>query len=516
MKWIIVVATSALYFAACSKPKYTGNTMETENSITAQVVDSSGKPAANFRVQLRPIWFMADTANSTTTSSTVQNLYTDKDGWIHCSNLPQGRYILEIANDTLGAIAEIDHQDTSSAQVYNAITLSPMGILQGSVTLPTGTHRAWVQLFGLDHQVVTDSVGNFTFGKLPPGVVRIRSIAYNVPSELAEDLVQIRPQFVTNVGKLSAPSIGMEDPATWQFSKSLRLDSVISSWMQPVSDPTVITLFLDSSNFPFAQAMADGRDLRIWDEQGNRLVFERVRWDSDLRKAVVRIRVGTANMDSSSRVTMLWGHPGAVDPGYAGLWDGINDSVKQELYTVLVDDFEHGSAKTALPLPIPSSNWYHMVSDTSVSVTPAAKTDLTPALQLAGDGRSGHAMHLTYKAAVVQWIMLGTALGSGPHSLATLDSIVFWVRGYGLYSVAFDKLIGRQGKAWVHGTLDTAWTRRCVRPQDFIAASDTLGGNLGWQAVRDSITNLTFFANVGTEIWIDDIRLYGINRDFLK
>ena len=425
--------------------------------------------------------------------------------------------MLEISNDSLGAIAEIDHLDTSAAQVFNTITLSPMGSLQGSVPLPKGTRRAWVQLYGLEHQIVTDTLGNFTFNSLPSGVVRVRAIAYNVPSELAEDLVQIRPKFVTNVGQLAAPSLSVEDPATWQYSRTLRLDSLISTWMRPVSDPTVITLFLDSSNFPFTQAMNDGRDLRFWDAQGNLLSFQRARWDANLRKAVIRIRVATTNLDSNTQITMLWGHPGAVDPGSAGLWNGINDSVKQELYSVLVDDFEHNTVQNALPLPIPANYWYDRISDSGASVSPAPVADLLPALQLAGDGRSGHAMHLVYTAVTsAHWVLLGTALGPGARSLATLDSIVFWERGTGYFSVAFDNLAGKGDKAWMHDTLDTTWTRKCIRPQDLVSATDTIGANVGWTAVKDSVTNLTFFAEGGKDLWIDDIRMYGINRDFLK
>jgi hypothetical protein len=34
--------------------------------------------------------------------------------------------------------------------------------------------------------------------------------------------------------------------------------------------------------------------------------------------------------------------------------------------------------------------------------------------------------------------------------------------------------------------------------------------------VRDSITSLTFLIGGGSDLWIDDIRIYGIGRDDLR
>ena len=500
--------------SACSKTNTAGNTVETENTVAFQVVRQDGRPASRVLAKIRPAWYVADTLHSTDTSLEIRNVVTDTNGWIHCAGLPLGRYVVEIVGDSIGAANEVDHLDTTAGNDFAQIPLFHMGSLQGSVPLPAGVASAWVQIYGLDHQVKTDSLGNFTFDTLPPGVVRIRAIAYNIPSELADNLVQIRPRFVTDVGTLSVPSPGSEDPATWQYSTTLRLDSLISSWALPVSDPTVITLFLDSSNFPFAQAMLDGRDLRLWDAQGNLLVSQRARWDATLQKAVVRVRVNTAGLDSNTRITMAWGHPGAIELGSAGLWNGINDSVKQELYSLLIDDFEHNSGQTALPSPIPATYWY-VIADSADTFSTDLSSKYLPALQLAGDGRSGHALHLSYSDSTSQWNILGTVFGPGQRSIATLDSIVFWVRGSGDFSLSFDNLSGKGGKAWMHALLDTAWTRKCIRPQDLLAA-DSNADNVGWDNVKDVVTNLTFFFGGGKDFWIDDIRMYGINRDNLK
>jgi hypothetical protein len=75
--------------------------------------------------------------------------------------------------------------------------------------------------------------------------------------------------------------------------------------------------------------------------------------------------------------------------------------------------------------------------------------------------------------------------------------------------------VGDQGKAVYEDSVPSKWTRIRLRPTDLNPA-DGKGGNVGWEAICDSVTNLTLFFYNGTDFWIDDIRFYGINRDDLK
>jgi hypothetical protein len=69
------------------------------------------------------------------------------------------------------------------------------------------------------------------------------------------------------------------------------------------------------------------------------------------------------------------------------------------------------------------------------------------------------------------------------------------------------------GKAWTHIALDsTKWTRIRIRPTDFDTA-DNVAGNVGWNAVRSRVTTLTFMVNGGRDLYLDDIRMYGVDRD---
>jgi len=511
----IVSIVLLLIICSCSRPDTAGNTIETENTVAFLILDREGKPAANIRAEVRPVWFLSDTSKSTDTSAVVRNLYTDKKGWVNCKGLPQGRYLINAKGDSVGALAEINHLDTSTGTEQIKLLQSYFGSVHGKVSLPAGVRHAWIQVYGLDKKVITDSLGNFQLTRLPPGALRIRAISYDTPSALAEDVIQIRPEYAMNAGILTSASESSEDLATWRYNRQIKIDSLISDWMRPISDPTVVTLNLDSTNFNFSEAMNDGRDLRIVDANGNLVAIQRAHWDATLQKAVIRIHVATSNIDTSTRYTLQWGHEGAVDPSYSDLWKGISDSLKSELYTLPVADFEKLTAQTSFPSPIPATYWYVMSSDSSVVLDSALSADFTTAIQSAGGGRSGQSLHIAYTATSSLWVILGTALGSSPRSLATLDSVEFWVRGTGRYSFILENLSENGSKAILNDTLDTVWTRKCIRPADF-SPGDSIGGNYGWDKVKDFITNLTFFAGSGTDFWVDDIRLYGVNRDNLK
>ena len=84
-----------------------------------------------------------------------------------------------------------------------------------------------------------------------------------------------------------------------------------------------------------------------------------------------------------------------------------------------------------------------------------------------------------------------------------------------MISFAFDVFVNDDSvtsaeniKAWGHYDVDTAWTRYTVIPSKLDTA-DSNGGNVGWDAVKDRVTKLSIFGQMGTEVWIDDIEVFG-------
>lgn len=149
-------------------------------------------------------------------------------------------------------------------------------------------------------------------------------------------------------------------------------------------------------------------------------------------------------------------------------------------------------------------------------------------------GRKGMVAHFVYSNdSNANWALMGRQL-RGVRDLTDLDSVVFYARGekpiedsVQWISLSFDVLMDSvdlerlgyvNGKAWVHLSLDTAWTRYVVRPKDLLEPDEHhIGGNIGWDEVKDHVTNINFFGGGVTEgtpyeFWLDDITVYGVKE----
>ena len=117
---------------------------------------------------------------------------------------------------------------------------------------------------------------------------------------------------------------------------------------------------------------------------------------------------------------------------------------------------------------------------------------------------------------------------NGIVNLSELDSVEIWARGSKgdstqwlsfsfdvlMDSLTLDSLGYENGKSWVHLELDTTWQRYVITPKDLLETDSLkIGANLGWDNVKDHVTNLNLFGGgVGGpfEFWIDDITIYGV------
>ncbi len=179
-----------------------------------------------------------------------------------------------------------------------------------------------------------------------------------------------------------------------------------------------------------------------------------------------------------------------------------------EVYpVVLFEDFEDSTY-----------GWY-----TTVSKYASAKLDADSA----GLDRKGLAAHMVYtNDSNYNWVLMGKSL-RGITDLSELDSVVFYARGTQdsgqwvsfsfdvlMDSVDLEKFGYENGKAWVNMSVDSEWNRFVVKPDSLIPADSTRnGGNIGWDKVKDHVTNLNIFGGgIGGpfEIWVDDITIYGV------
>ena len=155
------------------------------------------------------------------------------------------------------------------------------------------------------------------------------------------------------------------------------------------------------------------------------------------------------------------------------------------------------------------------VTDTNVVTTPDVDAGVASFIEDAGAGREGRALHWKSSAAVGKWSFFGTWIckEESPCDISATDSIVFYARGTGVISIAFETLGSSnvEGKTLAYDTLatDGEWSRRVIKPSNF-KPRDDLYGNLGWDVISKAMTTISIAAYDDTEFWIDDVVLYGV------
>lgn len=290
-------------------------------------------------------------------------------------------------------------------------------------------------------------------------------------------------------------------------ARTLRVDSLLPCWNRPFFGATVATLKLDSSNFDFQETDSAGRDLAVQRLSGDAVPFSIDGWDKAARRGRLYVRIDSQDQKPGARLLLRWKQELTDRANDDSVWHQIPAAQRLALQSVLVADFESKSDTSDLPT---HSVWQFFVNDTAVK--PPFR------YEAAGTG-SGTALHLDSANLVRGTIVFKLPLvrGETPRSIRAMDSVVFWIKGTRNASVFFAFDQASYYKTWQLDTIDNVWTRVRYRPTDMVPASDPNGGNRGWNAVRDSITYLTFLPNGDVkDLWIDDIRIYGLDRDDLR
>lgn len=158
---------------------------------------------------------------------------------------------------------------------------------------------------------------------------------------------------------------------------------------------------------------------------------------------------------------------------------------------------------------------YMAATDTNTKTVPDINEEVAKFITEVGAGREGRALHWKSSAAVGKWSFFGSWIckEESPCDISATDSIVFYARGTGVISIAFETLGSSnvEGKTLAYDTLatDGEWSRRVIKPLNF-KPRDDLYGNLGWDVVSKAMTTISIAAYDDTEFWIDDVVLYGV------
>lgn len=507
MKKLLIPFFCILFWACSEDPEVAGaSTLETENAYIVKFVDSDSTPVARAVARIRPSWYVQSLESNAIKESVIE-FTTDSLGQIRIDSLQSETAFLEMVNEGAGIFQKISRKKIGNGETV-VLKLEKTGAISGKVELPEGEDFAWVQIYGTDRLVKTDSTGAFTLDSLPPFEYHVRAIVTENEAAIGEDFIKVSADKETKAGTLKASSGENEDLSQWTHSKTISVESLVSEWMKPIADSTVVFLRLNSSNFDFKETMSNGNDLRFADLAGNLLESEVAAWDDSLENGIVRIRLnGSAYIDS---ICMYWGKTAAADINSKNIWEGLSDSLYTELNSLKLIDFESKKLESAFEYSEGRREWYFEPQDSNVTTTPTIENVEEGFEEIKGRGYVFHWQG--HSEAKSKWSMIGSLISQKPANFEGLDSATFDAKGNGLLGFALEVMDEPTGKAKYEAQLDSNWTHYSFTPEEFVKG-DGQYGNMGWDFVKPRTTTITIWIVSESEIWIDDVRLYGINRD---
>lgn len=513
-RWVLVLFGLLFLFCACDKNSVSGNSVETENTVALVAVDADGNALSNALFRIRPESFVVDTLAEE--CENCLDLQSDSFGKTELEELPEGSYIVEGIYKNLRGFVKMNAEE-----ILDSLTLVPVGGISGQLALPENVKHGWVQLKGLDYLAKTDEDGYFQLDSLPVGDIQILAI---IPGDtLATLSVAVRSKKVNKVGLLgkykepTKDSIPENDsiptdtiptdtiPEVQEDSVlySVPVANLVSSWMKPLYDSTVVTLRLDESIFDFSKIATDAADVELRLSNAETILpYHVVRFDKSSSIGIFQVRVPASAVENDT-LEIVQGEGNIV----SDIWEGIPDSVRLKLSSVSFGGFESGNMDVGFPEPLESREWYVVSSEKANMYTSIDSADLP---------RGGSAFRFSYSSVDDSWVLIGAPLNEHCN-FAAFDSVAIWAKGNGILSFALEKLdVEKEGKAWTKADLTMEWKRYVFTKEDFLPASDTVGQNTGWEDVRDSVSNIAIFGYDGADLWVDDIVLYGVSRDDLK
>ena len=279
--------------------------------------------------------------------------------------------------------------------------------------------------------------------------------------------------------------------------------------MRPIADTTVVFVRLDSVNFDFGEAMKNGNDIRFTDQDGNRLAFKKAYWSDSLKQAELQIRInGTSSIEE---LVMYWGKTAALDASSNDIWKDLPDSLVTAIHSIKIIDFDSQKLETAFDYGDGTRDWYFNPQDSNVTTTPS-RDNVQDAFEF-NDERQSYVFHWKSTSKKKgKWSMIGSRINRNPSSLEGIDSIVFFAKGSGELGFAIEVLNEPTGKTKYVDYLGSNWKRFSFTPDDFVPGDGEFG-NMGWDFVKARVTTFSIWIVDDSEMWIDDVILYGVNRD---
>ena len=149
----------------------------------------------------------------------------------------------------------------------------------------------------------------------------------------------------------------------WSYSQTIALDTTASgaNVLEDVRQYPLVIL-LDKSRFDFAQARADGADIRFFDSAGKALPHAIELWDKASGLAAVWVMLDLVKANSKDQsIVMKWGHASAPNigdskavfkrqDGFVGVWHLDEDgNTGPDVYKDASDHDAHGTGVGMIP-----------------------------------------------------------------------------------------------------------------------------------------------------------------------
>lgn len=166
--FLLLACLAPLAFWACSDKEVAGiSTVETENAFLIQIVREDSKPAAGVVARMRSVDFVRDIEDDSSKAIFFEEFKTDSLGQIRIDSLAVDVATIEIVDAGEGLFTKISAKDIQEGDSVQ-YALEKTGSLRGKIYLPDSVDFAWVQVYGTDRLVKTDSEGFYEMDSLPP------------------------------------------------------------------------------------------------------------------------------------------------------------------------------------------------------------------------------------------------------------------------------------------------------------------------------------------------------------
>lgn len=259
---LLLACFAPLAFWACSDKEVAGiSTVETENAFLIQVVREDSVPAANVVARMRSVDFVRSVSAVPSKAKFYEEFTTDSLGCIRIDSLAVDVATLEIVNKGEGIFKKISAEDVQGGDSVQFV-MQKTGSVRGKVYLPDSIDYAWVQVYGTDRLVKTDSDGFYEMDSLPPYEYDMRVIIGDSAVDI-QTIVGIGEKALANLYTFQPDSVKLFDfESDNEEMFIVDLGITVEGYMRATDTATTTVPDIEEDFGKFIDDAGEGRDGR--------------------------------------------------------------------------------------------------------------------------------------------------------------------------------------------------------------------------------------------------------------